>query len=80
MYANAPLNKMDNDNNDIASAARALCTLHDDNHLPITDCDSELERIFGTEGIIDRNDETLTYFHRPWPYGGKHSLLKAAIC
>jgi hypothetical protein len=52
---------MDNDNNAIASAACTLCTLHDDNHLPIIDCDSVLECICGAEGIIDCGIETSTY-------------------
>ncbi len=60
-YANALHNKMDNNNDAITSAACASCTLHDNDHPPIIDCDSVLEPIFGMEGIIDCNVETSTY-------------------
>jgi hypothetical protein len=52
---------MDGNDDAMSSAARALCTLHDDDHPPIIDCDSVLERIFGLEGIIDHDVETSTY-------------------
>jgi hypothetical protein len=52
---------MDDNNNAIASAACTLCTLHDDNHPPIIGCYLVLERIFGVEGIIDRDVKTSTY-------------------
>jgi hypothetical protein len=60
-YVNDPLKQMDNDGSAIASDVHALCTLHDDNHLPIIDCDLVLEHIFGAEGIKDCNIETSTY-------------------
>jgi hypothetical protein len=60
-YANSPCKIMDNEDNAIASAACALCTLHDDNRPPIIDCDLVLERVFGVEGIINHDVETSTY-------------------
>ncbi len=60
-HANDPRNKMDDDNIAIASTVRMSCTLYNDDHLPIIDCNLVLERIFGVEGLIDHNVETLTY-------------------
>ncbi len=58
-YVNALCKEMDYYNNAIVRAACALCTSHNDNHPPIINCDSVPEHIFGTEGIIDHDVETL---------------------
>jgi hypothetical protein len=52
---------MDNSHDTFASIVLVLCTLHDDNHLPIIDCESLLECILGAEEIIDHHVETSTY-------------------
>jgi hypothetical protein len=60
-YANALCNKMDDNSNTIARAARASCTSRNDDHPPIIDCDLVPEHIFGAEGMIDHDIKTLTY-------------------
>ncbi len=32
-----------------------------------------------TTAVLPRRAAAVAMCHRPWPYGGKHSLLKAAI-